>query len=199
MATPLPSNRIEVDTPVPIKEATPVPPRAELTSPPPVALLSVYKGSWTPLEIARLKDIVASSFAILEGVNRVDWDLVVDTFGPTRTKHQILCKAVDLGLRGESCCPQCRVILIGRYNHCGQPSQEAEAEPATNTVSAEPEREHERRGRGRRGRAGDLHYCYICLVLIIDLVYCTKYLLLYIIWACRSGDRWGRGDRVRRL
>lgn len=61
---------------------------------------SVYRGPWLPAETIRLREIVEASHETIDGVDMVNWALVAGTYGPTRSKHQILCKAVDLGLKG---------------------------------------------------------------------------------------------------
>jgi hypothetical protein len=62
-------------------------------------------GPWHPFEVARLSSIArsCSSHNQTEEQERekIDWDLVIERFGPSRSKHQILLKAVEQGLKGE--------------------------------------------------------------------------------------------------
>jgi hypothetical protein len=62
-------------------------------------------GPWHPFEVSRLTSIVrsCSSHEQTEGQEqeKIDWDLVIERFGPSRSKHQILLKAVERGLKGE--------------------------------------------------------------------------------------------------
>lgn len=62
---------------------------------------ATYRGPWMPTEITRIREIVEKSYQKVEGMSMVNWNLVAESFGPTRSKHQILCKAVDLGLKGK--------------------------------------------------------------------------------------------------
>lgn len=62
----------------------------------------MYKGAWAAPEVARLEELVRRSWITNEGERMVDWRAVVAAYGPTRSKHQILCKAVELGLKGQS-------------------------------------------------------------------------------------------------
>lgn len=61
----------------------------------------VVHGPWKEAEGERLKELAAES----KGRNpklppdEVDWDYVVDKFGKSRSRHQILIKAVYLGIR----------------------------------------------------------------------------------------------------
>lgn len=62
-------------------------------------------GPWHPFEVSRLTSIARScaSHNQTEGQEqeKIDWDLVIERFGPSRSKHQILLKAVEQGLKGE--------------------------------------------------------------------------------------------------
>jgi hypothetical protein len=64
----------------------------------------VVHGPWKEAEGNRLKELAAAS----KGRNpklqpdEVDWDWVCEQFGNTRSRHQILIKAVYLGIKRES-------------------------------------------------------------------------------------------------
>lgn len=55
-----------------------------------------------PKEIQRLREIIKVSQEEVDGEVLINWNIVSDRFGPNRTKHQILCKAVELGLKSET-------------------------------------------------------------------------------------------------
>ena len=57
----------------------------------------VTHGPWHHLETKRLHMLVDLSTTSSQG--RTDWDWVSRKFGPTRSRHQVLCKAVELGLK----------------------------------------------------------------------------------------------------
>ncbi|OCF37140.1 hypothetical protein I316_01047 [Kwoniella heveanensis BCC8398] len=61
-------------------------------------------GPWKPSEIERLRTLVSFSTDVEDGapIDHVDWTWVVDNFGGTRNRHQVLIKAVELGLRESS-------------------------------------------------------------------------------------------------
>ena len=71
-------------------------------------------GPWHPSEVAQLRTTIDRARAIFdakflikkkrsqdEADDGVDWDWVVKQMGCSRSRHQILCKAVELGLKCE--------------------------------------------------------------------------------------------------
>ncbi|WVQ79285.1 hypothetical protein IAT38_001381 [Cryptococcus sp. DSM 104549] len=64
----------------------------------------ILHGPWTPAEVERLKGLVALSAGTEDRApkDHVDWTWVVEQFGSTRNRHQVLIKAVELGLRETS-------------------------------------------------------------------------------------------------
>jgi hypothetical protein len=77
-------------------------------------------GNWDTREVIHLHNLVATSrqarlgtLGVTEsGVEGVDWDWVVKHFGGGRTRHQVLIKAVELGLKGK---PHSGSLLISRF------------------------------------------------------------------------------------
>ncbi|ODN78626.1 hypothetical protein L202_04222 [Cryptococcus amylolentus CBS 6039] len=64
----------------------------------------VIHGPWKTAEVDRLQGLVQISKRAEDGAPKehVDWTWVVSNFGPSRNRHQVLIKAVELGLRGMS-------------------------------------------------------------------------------------------------
>ncbi|WRT69594.1 uncharacterized protein IL334_006583 [Kwoniella shivajii] len=64
----------------------------------------VVHGPWNSAEIERLRTLVSFSLDIEDTapIGHIDWTWVVDNFGGTRNRHQILIKAVELGLKESS-------------------------------------------------------------------------------------------------
>ncbi|WVW86817.1 hypothetical protein I302_108872 [Kwoniella bestiolae CBS 10118] len=64
----------------------------------------VIHGPWKPSEVERLRTLVAFSQDVEDNapIDHTDWSWVVDNFGGTRNRHQVLIKAVELGLRETS-------------------------------------------------------------------------------------------------
>ncbi|OCF61872.1 hypothetical protein L486_01535 [Kwoniella mangroviensis CBS 10435] len=64
----------------------------------------VIHGPWKPSEVERLRTLVAFSRDVEDNapIDHTDWSWVVDNFGGTRNRHQVLIKAVELGLRETS-------------------------------------------------------------------------------------------------
>ncbi|WVR08186.1 hypothetical protein IAU60_005232 [Kwoniella sp. DSM 27419] len=64
----------------------------------------IVHGPWLSSEIERLRALVTHSSEIEDGapVDHVNWTWVVDQFEGTRNRHQVLIKAVELGLRATS-------------------------------------------------------------------------------------------------
>ena len=61
-----------------------------------------YTGAWTPDEVERIKQAAKDcKLCLSTGEVVVDWKAAIEVFGETRSKHQILVKAVELGLKGE--------------------------------------------------------------------------------------------------
>ncbi|KAG9104834.1 hypothetical protein FRC06_008064 [Ceratobasidium sp. 370] len=62
---------------------------------------NVNHGTWRDEESEKLKQLAEHSRATSRaaGQDRVDWDWVVERFGASRTRHQILIKATHLGLK----------------------------------------------------------------------------------------------------
>ncbi|TYJ57781.1 hypothetical protein B9479_001391 [Cryptococcus floricola] len=64
----------------------------------------VIHGPWKTAEVDRLQGLVQISKRAEDGAPKehVDWTWVVSNFGPSRNRHQVLIKAVELGLRETS-------------------------------------------------------------------------------------------------
>ncbi|WWC92900.1 uncharacterized protein L201_007862 [Kwoniella dendrophila CBS 6074] len=64
----------------------------------------VIHGPWKPSEVERLRTLVGFSQDVEDNapIDHTDWTWVVDNFGGTRNRHQVLIKAVELGLRETS-------------------------------------------------------------------------------------------------
>ncbi|WVQ75015.1 hypothetical protein IAR50_004623 [Cryptococcus sp. DSM 104548] len=64
----------------------------------------VIHGPWKTAEVNRLQGLVEISRGAEDGAPKehVDWTWVVANFGPSRNRHQVLIKAVELGLRETS-------------------------------------------------------------------------------------------------
>ncbi|CAE6475137.1 unnamed protein product [Rhizoctonia solani] len=62
---------------------------------------NVNHGTWRDEESEKLKQLAELSRASskMNGQDKVDWDWVVERFGASRTRHQILIKATHLGLK----------------------------------------------------------------------------------------------------
>lgn len=71
-------------------------------------------GPWHAAETAQLRSTVETARAMFdakflrtekrrkdEADDGIDWDWVVEQMACSRSRHQILCKAVELGLKGE--------------------------------------------------------------------------------------------------
>ena len=58
-----------------------------------------HQGSWTDEETERLKKLAEDSKTVGTASGEIDWDWVVAQYGSSRTRHQILIKATNLGLK----------------------------------------------------------------------------------------------------
>ncbi|WWC65931.1 uncharacterized protein I303_108553 [Kwoniella dejecticola CBS 10117] len=88
-----------------VNATTPAGPRVSLDLPPlSVTNNRVVHGPWKPSEVERLRTLVAFSQDVEDNapIDHTDWTWVVDNFGGTRNRHQVLIKAVELGLRETS-------------------------------------------------------------------------------------------------
>ncbi|KAG8691410.1 hypothetical protein FRC11_004276 [Ceratobasidium sp. 423] len=68
---------------------------------------NVNHGTWRDEESEKLKQLAEHSRTTskMSGQDKVDWDWVVERFGASRTRHQILIKATHLGLKPTSTHP----------------------------------------------------------------------------------------------
>ncbi|CAE7098795.1 unnamed protein product [Rhizoctonia solani] len=68
---------------------------------------NVNHGTWRDEESEKLKQLAEHSRTAskMNGQDKVDWDWVVERFGASRTRHQILIKATHLGLKPTSTHP----------------------------------------------------------------------------------------------
>lgn len=68
---------------------------------------NVNHGTWRDEESEKLRQLAEHSRATskLNGQDKIDWDWVVERFGASRTRHQILIKATHLGLKPTSTHP----------------------------------------------------------------------------------------------
>ncbi|KAF8704741.1 hypothetical protein RHS03_05985, partial [Rhizoctonia solani] len=68
---------------------------------------NVNHGTWRDEESEKLKQLAEHSRASskMNGQDKIDWDWVVERFGASRTRHQILIKATHLGLKPTSTHP----------------------------------------------------------------------------------------------
>ncbi|CAE6510885.1 unnamed protein product [Rhizoctonia solani] len=68
---------------------------------------NVNHGTWRDEESEKLKQLAEHSRATskMNGQDKIDWDWVVERFGASRTRHQILIKATHLGLKATSTHP----------------------------------------------------------------------------------------------
>ncbi|CAE6335112.1 unnamed protein product [Rhizoctonia solani] len=68
---------------------------------------NVNHGTWRDEESEKLKQLAELSLASskMNGQDKIDWDWVVERFGASRTRHQILIKATHLGLKPTSTHP----------------------------------------------------------------------------------------------
>ncbi|QRW04113.1 hypothetical protein RhiLY_03112 [Ceratobasidium sp. AG-Ba] len=68
---------------------------------------NVNHGTWRDEESEKLKKLAEHSRATSKaaGQDKIDWDWVVERFGASRTRHQILIKATHLGLKPTSTHP----------------------------------------------------------------------------------------------
>ncbi|KAF8602872.1 hypothetical protein BDV93DRAFT_523721 [Ceratobasidium sp. AG-I] len=68
---------------------------------------NVNHGTWRDEESEKLKQLAEHSRATSKatGQDKIDWDWVVERFGASRTRHQILIKATHLGLKPTSTHP----------------------------------------------------------------------------------------------
>ncbi|WWC73594.1 uncharacterized protein I206_107566 [Kwoniella pini CBS 10737] len=85
--------------------AIPAPSRVLLDLPPLSSTSTrVIHGPWKLCEVERLRTLVAFSQDVEDNapIDHIDWTWVVDNFGGTRNRHQVLIKAVELGLRETS-------------------------------------------------------------------------------------------------
>ncbi|KAK4688724.1 hypothetical protein P7C73_g1375, partial [Tremellales sp. Uapishka_1] len=64
---------------------------------------SVIHGSWQPIEVNRLRHLHLTAPKTAAGTT--DWNWIVQHLGKVRTRHQVLIKAVELGLRKSSTAP----------------------------------------------------------------------------------------------
>ncbi|WVF68584.1 hypothetical protein IAT40_003353 [Kwoniella sp. CBS 6097] len=96
--TPQPQHRPQTSVSPPQRRVPDLPP---LPSPSSNRLIH---GPWKSSEIERLRTLVSFSTDVEDGapIDHVDWTWVVDNFGGTRNRHQVLIKAVELGLRESS-------------------------------------------------------------------------------------------------
>lgn len=61
-----------------------------------------FTGAWTAEEVERITRAAQEcKMCLSSGGVVVDWKAAIQAFGETRSKHQILVKAVELGLKGE--------------------------------------------------------------------------------------------------
>ncbi|WVQ96112.1 hypothetical protein IAU59_003214 [Kwoniella sp. CBS 9459] len=96
--TPQPFLRHQASSSSPRRSVPPLPP---LPSP---STSRLIHGPWKPSEVERLRTLVSFSTDVEDGapIDHVDWTWVVNNFGGTRNRHQVLIKAVELGLRESS-------------------------------------------------------------------------------------------------
>ncbi|KAB5591720.1 hypothetical protein CTheo_4834 [Ceratobasidium theobromae] len=68
---------------------------------------NVNHGTWRDEESEKLRQLAehSRSTSKLNGHDKIDWDWVVERFGASRTRHQILIKATHLGLKPTSTHP----------------------------------------------------------------------------------------------
>ncbi|CAE6437240.1 unnamed protein product [Rhizoctonia solani] len=68
---------------------------------------NVNHGTWRDEESEKLKQLAehSRSSSKMNGQDKIDWDWVVERFGASRTRHQILIKATHLGLKPTSTHP----------------------------------------------------------------------------------------------
>ncbi|KAJ1308047.1 hypothetical protein OPQ81_002114 [Rhizoctonia solani] len=68
---------------------------------------NVNHGTWRDEESEKLKQLAEHSRTAskMNGQDKIDWDWVVERFGASRTRHQILIKATHLGLKPTSTHP----------------------------------------------------------------------------------------------
>lgn len=103
------SATIPVSTPVEEADSTPPPPSSKLPGPeipssiPDISQMpsapSFIHGAWQDVEVERLR-MLAMASANVSDKAEVDWDWVIEQFGSARSRHQVLIKAVNLGLKG---------------------------------------------------------------------------------------------------
>ncbi|KAJ3744155.1 hypothetical protein DFH05DRAFT_1494106 [Lentinula detonsa] len=83
----------------------PAPPPATPTAPPPTPTVSITtsvtgnSGAWSDEEIERLKSLAEEKRT---NSGEIDWDDITSHWGSTRTRHQILIRATQLGLKESS-------------------------------------------------------------------------------------------------
>ncbi|KIO21731.1 hypothetical protein M407DRAFT_80044, partial [Tulasnella calospora MUT 4182] len=79
-------------------------PSSIVTSVPSRSNVQSTHGAWSDEETERLKTLAEQSKSRTSNGD-IDWDWTVDQFGETRTRHQILIKATNLGLKATSTHP----------------------------------------------------------------------------------------------
>ncbi|KAJ3829891.1 hypothetical protein EV361DRAFT_899735 [Lentinula raphanica] len=81
----------------------PAPPPAATNAPPPTVSVTTSvmgtSGAWSDEEIERLKALAEEK---RNSSGEIDWDAITSRWGGTRTRHQILIKATQLGLKESS-------------------------------------------------------------------------------------------------
>ncbi|KAJ3515901.1 hypothetical protein NLJ89_g1467 [Agrocybe chaxingu] len=89
-------------TPAPTVTTTQVQPTATITTTPATGGTMIgNQGAWSDEEMERLKKLAERSKAKAAS-GEIDWDWVVQEWGISRTRHQILIKATALGLKESS-------------------------------------------------------------------------------------------------
>ncbi|KZV64742.1 hypothetical protein PENSPDRAFT_656339 [Peniophora sp. CONT] len=108
----------------PAPAPAPAPPASTSASAPPPATASA-SGTWADDEIEKLKRLAEQS----KGTNSmgdVNWDWVVQSWGPSRSRHQILLKATSLGLKESTTRPNQK---RKREDNTGEPELRAAPAP----------------------------------------------------------------------
>jgi hypothetical protein len=110
LSTPQLSNHTS-STSTPISQAPP--PRMQTPqSTTQTPILKSLHGSWSLDETSKLQSLARESDCTSnDGV--IDWNWVINQMGGTRSRHQILIKATELGLKREYSEYRCLSVLMG--------------------------------------------------------------------------------------
>ncbi|KAG8965620.1 hypothetical protein FRC00_010173 [Tulasnella sp. 408] len=111
-------------------------------------------GAWSDEETERLKTLAEQSKSRTSNGD-IDWDWTVDQFGETRTRHQILIKATNLGLKPTSTHPSRLRKRLSMQNT----QEQANVPPGSATLAQAPdtvrEDHHLQGGSGSQSRGSD--------------------------------------------